>query len=916
MTLLVAAGRLPERRAFAAGALQPLAQSLAAELLPVVERTPEMPTQKAMLSRDGGRCPTDGASLEFDPWSPHRHRCPRCGTEYDGERHHLWWIMGQQLWLAERAAVGATLHLLTGDQAAGALARRILEMAADGYLKLPNRDNVLGPSRPFFSTYLESIWTLQLAVALDLLEMAGDTQTGALVRDRVLEPSATLIGSYDEGNSNRQVWNVAASLAAWSLLGRDALVQESVHGRSGVIAQLSGGLLSDGTWYEGENYHLFAHRGLWYAVTMCETLRITLPHEMRLRFTEGFATPLLTALPDLTFPARRDSQYAVSLRQWRVAESLELGLARAFDSRLAAGLSQLYDPRMPRGDTGRWRSTAEAERNVPASSLSRADLGWKSLLSARGELPPLEAQPVESVLLEGQGLAVLRPSRESRACVMLEYGQPGGGHGHPDRLGITIAVGEERWLDDPGTGSYVDPSLFWYRSTLAHNAPLVDGESQRPGSGRLCAFESFRRHAWVEAELDERITGGVHVRRTIVTAPDYVLDLVEWVSSDAHTIDLPFHVPYDAAPTLPWSSASIPGSKAPTDGFTFLRDVMTVPAAAGGRALPIRVHGGQHRARALMLPILDAGAQALWWRARTPPTPAGGEGSLLALRANGARGAFASIWSWAAPVLELKGDQRRLTVLLEGQLRPDVHERRPKGWAVTHARELGASRVELRGRRADREGPTAPPLAGGSQTEAPIALAPGRPFRRTLGRVSYRRSELSWEEAGSPTAEVEVERGASHLVVTVVVRKPAVSFRGGAEDPGFDNEAGDIHGDGVQLHLLPRGDHQPVAWLFAPAGSSHVVHVRRIASGARAEPEAHWRRTAEGYVLRIELPLAALGDAPAVSFALDVLVNENVPDRARRRGQLVLSGAEGQWIYLRGDRHPVSHYLTFTFAND
>ena len=37
--------------------------------------------------------------------------------------------------------------------------------------------------------------------------------------------------------------------------------------------------------------------------------------------------------------------------------------------------------------------------------------------------------------------------------------------------------GSARWLDDMGTGSYVDPSLHWYRSTLAHNAPLLDGKS-------------------------------------------------------------------------------------------------------------------------------------------------------------------------------------------------------------------------------------------------------------------------------------------------------------------------------------------------------------------------------------------------------------------------------------------------------
>jgi len=49
-------------------------------------------------------------------------------------------------------------------------ATSVLEACAEKYLSYPNVDNALGPTRPFFSTYLESIWLLQLCVALDLIE--------------------------------------------------------------------------------------------------------------------------------------------------------------------------------------------------------------------------------------------------------------------------------------------------------------------------------------------------------------------------------------------------------------------------------------------------------------------------------------------------------------------------------------------------------------------------------------------------------------------------------------------------------------------------------------------------------------------------------------------------------------------------
>jgi hypothetical protein len=40
-----------------------------------------------------------------------------------------------------------------------------------------------------------------------------------------------------------------------------------------------------------------------------------------------------------------------------------------------------------------------------------------------------------------------------------------------------------------------------------------------------------------------------------------------------------------------------------------------------------------------------------------------------------------------------------------------------------------------------------------------------------------------------------------------------------------------------------------------------------------------------------------------VPSALDVIVNEKPADRFRRRGQLVLCGARGEFVYLRGARH-------------
>src|SRR4029079_10856042 len=131
------------------------------------------------------------------------------------------------------------------------------------------------------------------------------------------------------------------------------------------------------------------------------------------------------------------------------------------------------------------------------------------------ELPPLESHAPKSVLLGGQGIAVLRRQR-GRVYVALDYGTSGGGHGHPDRLNVLLSDGTTRWLDDMGTGSYVDPSLHWYRSTLAHNAPLFNGYQQQRVDGELLAFDNGDAAGWVSAGVRDLHPGVAAVRTLVV----------------------------------------------------------------------------------------------------------------------------------------------------------------------------------------------------------------------------------------------------------------------------------------------------------------------------------------------------------------------------------------------------------------
>ena len=908
MTLLVSADALLARRTVARGALAPLAAGLRRELEPLLLGGHQVPVEKAQLSRAGGRCDRDGTLLTYAPFDA-RHLCPRCGGELVGAAHDRFRLYWHHLWLAERAVHGALLGALFDDAACTTLATDLLDGYAARYLAYPNRDNVLGPSRPFFSTYLESIWLLQLSVALDLLETSAPSAAmhalGARVRDTLVAPSAALIASFDEGMSNRQVWNNAALIAAGRLLGDHAMVERAVAGPSGLREHLGTALLADGSWYEGENYHLFAHRGLWYGVHLAERAGHGLPAALSARFMEGFAAPFRTILPDLTYPSRRDSQYAVSVRQPRFAESCELGLSRGDDVRLVGMLARLYDPSVPRGESGRSASSADVERNLAPTGLTRADLSWRTLLLARESLPPLEPLPLGSDLLPAQGFAILRRD-DGAVYAALDYGHSGGGHGHPDRLNVLLMNGATRWFDDPGTGSYVEPSLHWYRSTLAHSAPLVDGRSQPRVHGDLVAFDDRGRAGWACA--DAELVPGLHVRRSLVVLDDYLVDLLQWDGDAAHEVALPLHgvdlVDDDDQP-LARTAAPLVGGESAEDGFSFLQRTSRVLVGDSpfARLRSVANPPGGETLRGWV----RAEKGTTWWSADAPGVPSKpGVVPMLLARHTGLRGGILSVWSWRDALVGVVVDGEQVVVARRDGRR-DVHSVVTGGW-----------RIDLDG-GGSRESFVLGGLAAAPRTArsaGPSARAPARaaitlPASVSLGEGHYRRSEQSWREAGEPRAEVALSLDDANVLTVAVTVEPSRRLFVPANAVNvLDNEPAGINGDGVQLYAACA--EQAGAWLLVPSAASDGVEVRDVDGWPRGlSARASWRPTPDGYTLeaRVALP------SGCADFSLDLIVNETAPGRDRRRGQLVLSGADGEFVYLRGDRHDPGRLLRFTMPH-
>jgi hypothetical protein len=896
---MVTAEQLEERKALIAASpdLAALLNRLVQRAQPVIARMPPVPQVKALLSREGGFCPKDGGSLIFDPWSPSEHRCGGCGGVAQGERQHRHWAKLQHLWLAERAAHLATVAALADDPAAADRSVEILQAYHTLYFELPNRDNVLGPTHLFFSTYLESIWILNYLAAATMLRESGmlPEDTGPVV-DAIADEAANVIGDFNEGFSNRQTWHAAAltAIAAW--FGDEELARSSIEGRTGLVGHLADGFGEDGTWYEGENYHLFALRGLLTGLGWARMLGADILDDPAVaeHLRLALLAPALTALPDLTFPARKDSRFGVSLAQPMYLELWEIGrgLVGAEDDELSAWLSALYRAKAQAAIPFE-SYLHEAGEPVPASR-TRSDLSWWSLLGVAPDLTATSQWEPASRHLRSQGLAVLR---QGDHYASLECGSPGGGHGHPDRLHLTVHAGGVHWLPDFGTGSYVSPDLFWYRSTLAHNAPLLDGASQ-PFLPATCEmFDVQEKWSWVRGRFKQ-------CERTVISGPDYLLDIVTYADDVPRTMDLPWHL-------MGETSVESQGKWEPLAPDALDTDFVRQPErfVLGGEG-PVVLRSTVEGAGCRILLQFEGNLI----RGRAPGPPGTGERPFYLIRGQGPLVRTVAVIDLGGRVTGVSHEGDVIAVI---HASTDRHTPLIEGWQI----ESGGETVRLAG--VQRVAAAAEAILTRERIDRPEAAAPwidqppaldgsddGFDLSEPLTldtELQYRRSEEPYADAEYFSATAWINWGDQEIYFLVDVTKADPIFRPRSAPPlGLDNEADDIHSDGIQVYL--KQGERVLGFLVVPETDSHQLRVSAAGTGGGdpAGVSGAWSLTDGGYRVTLAIrPEWTIDSREPMEF--DLLVNEMRPERQRRAGQLVWSGAHG-WVYLRGDRQDPSSF--------
>ncbi len=96
----------------------------------------------------------------------------------------------------------------------------------------------------------------------------------------------------------------------------------------------------------------------------------------------------------------------------------------------------------------------------------------------------------DSVVRPGLGWAILRAGAGGeRSDLILDYGEPCGGHGHPDRLNLVLYANRREVVTDLGYLGARHPDRPWMVAPAAHNLVVVDGATQARQAGRLLVFE-------------------------------------------------------------------------------------------------------------------------------------------------------------------------------------------------------------------------------------------------------------------------------------------------------------------------------------------------------------------------------------------------------------------------------------------
>jgi len=454
----------------------------------------------------------------------------------------------------DRALDAAWAFALTEEEKYLRFARRVLLGYADRYLTYPYHANGMNDllMAGMMGGHLEEqtldeavLLSRKIGPAYDLIREALTEPERARIEDDLIRPMLETIGKCRFGKSNWQSWHNAGMLAGGVLLDDPSYVDRALYDPyNGLGFQLEHCVSEEGMWYENSwGYHFYTLEAL-----------VTLAESARRAGLDGWQHPVLAQM--LLLPMR----YAMpdgSLPRFGDAVSTRPGRPHLFD----AAYSALGDPRLCAGTS---------------SSPT-----WSSVVYGRRSAARDTEEPGGEVF-QSAGHAILRSTGEKRLTTAITFGQPGGFHGHFDKLSfVFFGYGRELGVD-PGRAKSQAYRLpihrDWYRATIGHNTVVVDGRSQRPAGGKLTHFAATDRDAVAVVRCSTAYEGVLH-DRLVYQSESYLLVLDRMSSSAHHVFDWVYHGLGELISHSPGDEAGLGDGQ----GVEYIRSIRRLRASAPSR---------------------------------------------------------------------------------------------------------------------------------------------------------------------------------------------------------------------------------------------------------------------------------------------------------------------------------------------
>ena len=461
---------------------------------------------------------TDGTMLElpadehFDPDGP--SKCPVCGKTYLNDKILSARHFFEHYWLADAARDLALTYAIEQKAEYAQKAAEILIKYANAY------PDELGDGGFQSVTLSEANSIIPLAEAYDLVcEQMTPAQRNHVERDFFWPVAQSLSQADPKGNWGS--WH----LSAIGVIGYATRHQRFIDlATTRFKSQMAYQLGDDGLWPESiGTYHFYALEAFISFAEAAGNCGNDL-YNWEARPGKGlkamFESPLRFAYPNLRLAAINDGWFDA----WLPRDQYTLAYHRYHLPEFAWAIRELE---------------REGKSGNPGEFINRNN---RYLLYSE-KLPAEISKPVfTSTNFPTLGISILRQDADLPDEMMMtfHYG-PFLGHGHFDKMGVTLFANGQLQVPDYGTSGYGIPLSRFLQSAPGHNTIVIDGQNQPHTKDRdLIAFKDTPDFKLASARSSE-LARGVTWTRTIMMANGYAVIWDKIGGEKEHQYDWFFH---------------------------------------------------------------------------------------------------------------------------------------------------------------------------------------------------------------------------------------------------------------------------------------------------------------------------------------------------------------------------------------